>query len=397
MSADQEHNDRAPKRDRLRLYSKRWWLLLLVVCVLVLVAIYAIQNQMAKARQRAAAQQRGAPQAVTPVQAVPAGKADFQIFVTALGSVTPINTVTVRTRVDGQLNSVFYREGQIVQSGELLARIDPRPFEVQLLQAQGQMARDEAQLKNAEIDLERFRLLWSQDSISRQQVDTQEALVRQLLGTIKNDWGLIEAAKLNLVYTRIRAPITGRVGLRLVDPGNIVHASDTNGLLVITQLQPISVIFAIPEDNLSAVLPKLKAGQRLLTEAYNRDMTQKIGEGYLLTADNQVDQTTGTVRLRSLFPNPQNELFPGQFVNVRLLVDVIRGATVIPAAAIQRGPQGTFVYLVRSDQTVTARPVTVGQIQTGAAAIQAGLSPGDIVVTEGIDRLREGARVRTGK
>jgi multidrug efflux system membrane fusion protein len=328
-----------------------------------------------------------------PVVAVEAKKTGFNVYITGLGSVTPLNTITVRTRVDGQLMEVLYREGQIVKDGELLARIDPRPFEVQLTQAEGQMARDVAQLKNAQLDLERYQLLWKEDSVSKQQLDTQEALVRQLEGAIKTDQGQIDSAKLQLVYCKITAPISGRVGLRLVDPGNIVHVSDTNGLVVITQLQPIAVIFPIPEDNLPQVLARLKAGERLPVEAYDREMRQKLAVGSLLTVDNQIDPATGTVRLKAIFSNEKNELFPNQFVNARLLVNVRRDATVVPSPAIQRGPQGTFVYVVKADRTATVRPVNVAEIQGGEASIKTGLSPGELVVVDGQDRLREGTRV----
>jgi multidrug efflux system membrane fusion protein len=255
------------------------------------------------------------------------------------------------------------------------------------------MARDVAQLKNAQLDLQRFQVLWGQDSISKQQLDTQDALVRQLDGAIKTDQGQIDSAKLQIDYCRITAPIRGRVGLRLVDPGNIVHAADTNGLVVITQLQPITVIFPIPEDSLPQVLARLKTGVRLSVEAYDREMKQRLAVGSFLTLDNQIDPTTGTVRLKAIFPNEKNELFPNQFVNVRLLVDVRRDATVVPSSALQRGPQGTFVYVVKADRTATVRPVTVDQIQGDEASIKTGLSPDELVVVDGADRLREGTRV----
>ncbi len=370
-------------------WSKHWWIVFLVVCLIGVGAYLFFAN----ARSREAKQRQRPVAPAVPVVAVPAKKTDFKMYISGLGSVTPVNTVTVRTRVDGELMEVLYREGQVVSSGELLARIDPRPFEVQLTQAEGQMARDMAQLKNAQLDLERFQVLWKQDSIAKQQLDTQEALVRQLEGAVKTDQGQIDSATLNLVYCRITAPISGRVGLRLVDPGNIVHVADANGLVVITQLQPITVIFPIPEDNLPQVLARLKTGERLPVEAYDREMKQKLAVGSLLTVDNQIDPTTGTVRLRATFSNEKNELFPNQFVNARLLVDVRRSATVIPAPAIQRGPQGTFVYVVKADRTATVRMITIGEIQGGEVSIKSGLSPDELVVVDGADRLREGTRV----
>jgi multidrug efflux system membrane fusion protein len=381
-----------PKRSLRTIFFKRWWVLLSVVCLLA-VGIYAILTMTGKAQSRKAAQESKASALSTSVVAVQAKKTDFNVYITGLGSVTPLNTVTVKYRVDGQLMEALFREGQIVNRGDLLARIDPRPFEVQLLQAEGQMARDLALLKNAQLDLQRYKELWKQDSVPKQQLDTQEALVRQLEGTIKTDQGQIDSAKLQLVYCRITAPISGRVGLRLVDPGNIVHASDANGLVVITQLQPITVIFSIPEDSLPQVLTRLNKGERLPVEAYDRELKQKLAVGTLLTADNQIDPTTGTIRLKAVFPNKSNELFPNQFVNARLLVAVRHEATVIPSSAIQRGPQGTFVYVVKADMTVELRPATVGEIQGGEASIKAGLSPDELVVSDGADRLREGARV----
>jgi len=377
------------KGTRAGWWHRHWWVVLLAVC-LIGVGAYVF---LVKVQSRAAKKGQGPVIPSVPVAAVEAKKVGFSVYISGLGSVTPVYTVTVRTRVDGQLMEVLYREGQIVSSGEVLARIDPRPFEVQLTQAEGQMARDVAQLKNAQLDLERFQVLWKQDSVAKQQLDTQEALVRQLEGTIKTDQGQIDSAKLQLVYCQITAPISGRVGLRLVDPGNIVHVTDTNGLVVITQLQPITVIFPIPEDSLPQVLARLKSGERLPVEAYDREMKQRLAVGSLLTVDNQIDPTTGTVRLKAIFSNEKNELFPNQFVNARLLVDVRRDATVVPAPAIQRGPQGTFVYVVKADRTATVRMITVGEIQGGETSIKSGLSPGELIVVDGADRLREGTKV----
>jgi multidrug efflux system membrane fusion protein len=387
---------KAPKNDvpepfRSAPVRRRWWIGLLVLCLLAIGA-YALLSKWGRAQPRAVRQEAPAARAL-PVVAVAAKRADIGVYLAGLGSVTPLSTITVKSRVDGQLMKVPFREGQIVREGDVLAEIDPRPFQVQLTQAEGQMARDQALLKNAQLDLQRYRVLVAQDSIAKQQLDTQESLVRQYEGTIKVDQGQIDSAKLQLIYCHITAPISGRLGLRLVDPGNIVHATDANGLVVITQLQPIAVVFAIPEDSLPQVLAKLKAGARLPVEAYDREGRQKLAVGSLLTVDNQIDPSTGTVRLKAVFPNEDNGLFPNQFVNAHLLLDVKRGATVVPTAAIQRSPQSAFVYVVKADQTVAMRPVTIGVSQGDETSINAGLVPGDLVVTNGVERLREGARV----
>jgi multidrug efflux system membrane fusion protein len=388
ITPEAEKHDMLKRTDTAGLL-RYWWIVLLAICLVAIGAyFFFIKNQ-----SRAAKESQNRVTRTVPVVAVEAKKTVFNVYITGLGSVTPLNTVTVKTRVDGQLMEVLFREGQVVSSGDLLAKIDPRPFEAQLTQAEGQMARDQALLKNAQLDLQRFRLLLEKAAIPKQQADTQEALVHQHEGAVKADQGQIDNVKLQLVYCRITAPISGRVGLRLVDPGNIVHASDPNGLVVITQLQPIAVIFPIPEDSLPQVLAKLKAGEHLPVEAYDREMRQKLAVGSLLTADNQIDPTTGTVRLKAIFPNQKNELFPNQFVNARLLVDVRREAVVVPASAIQRGPQGTFVYVVKADRTATLRPINVNEIQGGEASIKTGLSPGELVVVDGQDRLREGTRV----
>ena len=333
-------------------------------------------------------QARGVPVAATQVRA-----RDVGLYLTGLGSVTPIDTVTVKSRVDGQLMHVAFQEGQLVSSGDLLAEIDPRPFQVQLEQADGQLARDQALLKNAQLDLERYRLLVEQDSIPRQQLDTQESLVHQYEAALKSDQAAVDNARLQLVYCRITAPIGGRVGLRLVDPGNIVHASDTNGLVVITQLQPIAVVFTIPEDSIPSVLERLTRGGRLPVEAYDREQRRKLAVGSLLTVDNQIDPTTGTVKLKAVFPNADNGLFASQFVNARLLLDVKRAATVVAAAAVQRGARGSFVYVVKPDATVEARPITVGATDGDDVSIEAGLRVGEQVVLDGADRLRDGSKV----
>jgi multidrug efflux system membrane fusion protein len=365
---------------------------LLVLALLGMGAYVFVTHQGAAPSGLTARGQTAGPRPL-PVTAVPAKVGDLNVYLTGLGSVTPLNTITVKSRVDGELIEAPFREGQIVKAGDVLAEIDPRPFEVQLAQAEGQMARDQALLKNAQLDVQRYRVLVAQDSIAKQQLDTQEALVRQYEGAIKVDQGQIDSAKLQLLYCHITAPIGGRVGLRLVDPGNIVHATDTTGLVVITQLQPIAVVFAIAEDSLPSVLAKLKAGESLPVEAYDREQRQQLAVGSLLTVDNQIDPSTGTVRLKAVFPNTDNALFPNQFVNARLLLEVKRGATVVPTAAIQRSPQGAFVYVVKADQTAAMRPVTIGVSQGDATAISAGLVPGDLVVTDGVERLRDGVQV----
>jgi multidrug efflux system membrane fusion protein len=389
----EEHSERQAIPDRPRRAGHRWWRAGILLIALVAAGTVAYFVKAENKRPRVAKQEAGPSVRAVPVAAVAARQGEMPIYLNGLGSVVPLNTVTVKSRVDGQLMEVLFQEGQNVAGGQLLFRIDPRPFEVQLMQAEGQMARDQALLKNAFLDLERYRDLWQKDSIPKQQLDTQEALVRQYEGTVKADQGQIDNAKLQLVYCRITAPIGGRVGLRLVDPGNIVHAADPNGLLVITQLQPISVIFSLPEDNIPQVLGQLKAGRRPQVLALDRDQKKKLTVGSLLTIDNQIDSTTGTVRLKALFENREHQLFPNQFVNARLLAEVKKDVIIISAAAIQQGPKGAFVFLVNPDRTVSVRPVSVGEIQGGEASITSGLTVGDRVVVDGADRLREGAKV----
>jgi len=328
-----------------------------------------------------------------PVVAARARRGNIGVYFTGLGAVTPINTVTVRSRVDGQLMNVFYKEGDLVQKGEKLAEIDPRPFQVQLEMAEAQRMKDQALLENARTDLTRYETLLKQNATPEQQVATQKATVAQDEGAVKADQGQIDSAKLNLTYCEITAPITGRVGLRLVDPGNIVHASDANGLLVITQIQPTSVVFTISEDQLPAVLQKIRSGQKLAVDAYNREMTKRIARGYMSTVDNQIDQTTGTVRLRATFNNDDNALFPNQFVNARLLVEEKRGVVLLPNAAIQRSSNTTYVYFVKADSTVTVSNITIGTTEGEDTEIVSGLQAGDVVVMTGADRLQEGSRV----
>jgi multidrug efflux system membrane fusion protein len=330
----------------------------------------------------------------TPVTASKAYKGDVPVFQTGLGSVQAYYTVSVRTRVDGELMNVAVREGQYVTSGQMLAQIDPRPFHVQLEQAQGQLERDEALLANAHIDLARYETLVREGAVTRQQRDTQASLVRQYEGNVKQDESAIHNAELQLKYARITAPISGRIGLRQVDPGNIVHATDTTGLFVITQLQPIAALFTVAEDELPPVLDKLRAGATLRVDAYNRDFSHKLDEGRLLTVDNQIDPQTGTSRLKAVFANRGGLMFPNQFVNVRLLVSTSRDQVIIPIVALQRGQQGTFVYVVRRDNTVEVRPVVTGVSTDDIVTIQNGLKAGETVVTNGTDRLQPGSAVR---
>lgn len=333
------------------------------------------------------------PQGPVPVLAATAATKDVGVYLNGLGTVAPLNTVSVRSRVDGQLLRIDFTEGQIVRPGQLLAELDPRPFQVQLMQAQGQKDKDEATLHNAQVDLERYRVLYAQDSIAKQQLDTQAATVAQIQATLKSDQAQIESAQLNLSYARITAPTGGRVGLRQVDVGNIVHASDQNGVVVITQLQPINVLFTLPADQIPQVLPKVHSGQALAVDAYDRDLKHKLATGKLMAVDNQIDPTTGTVRLKAIFPNDNEALFPDQFVNARLLVDVQRGVVTVPAAAIQRSPQSTFVYAVKPDHTVESRNVAPGLTEGEDTVVQSGLQAGDTVVIDGVDKLRPGMKV----
>jgi membrane fusion protein, multidrug efflux system len=336
---------------------------------------------------------RASTQIVVPVAVATAERRDVPVYLKGLGSVTASNTVSVKSRVDGQLSQINFKEGQHVNQGDLLAVIDPRPFQLALEQAQANLFRDQAQLKDAQRNYERFKSLFDDSgAISQQQVDTQKAAADQLEGAVRADQSQIDNAKLNLVYSHITSPISGRIGLRLVDIGNMVHAADTNPLLVITQLQPIAVVFTLPEDSLQNVSQHMHQST-LTVEAYSRDDQTKLATGKLLTIDNQIDQTTGTGRLKAMFDNPDDALWPNQFVNVRLLLETHKGSVVIPSVAVQTGPQGSYVFTVKPDKTVAVSPVTVSFTQNNVASITSGVTPGDVIVIDGQDKLQAGSKV----
>jgi len=383
--------------------KSRWWLWIVILAVVAIGIWYYRGHSTSEADGKAAAgagatgKGKGAGGAgmTVPVVVATAQKGDLPVYLIGLGSVTAFNTVTVRSRVDGQIVKVNFTEGQFVHAGDALIEIDPRPYQVMLEQAEGQLAKDQAQLHDVQVDFERYTLLYNEGVVPKQQVDTQQAQVGQYQGAIKADQATIDNAKLQLVYSRITAPISGRVGLRLVDQGNIVHASDTTGLLVITQLQPISVIFTLPQDQLQQVLVKLRGGGQLTVEAYDRDDINKIADGKLATIDNSIDPTTGTYKLKSIFSNENNVLFPNQFVNVHMLVDTKRNLVIIPAAAIQRGPQGSYVYVVSGGNAANIRTVTIAQTTGNNIGISSGLNGGDVVVIDGTDKLQDGSKVTT--
>ncbi len=382
---------------------------LIVIGILALVAVIAAvyyykqptetpdhQSQQSEGKRGHGEGKHGRSEADAPIAVAieTTTQADFPVYLNGLGTVTPLRTVTVKPRVDGQLMKVAFTEGQMVKEGDLLAEIDPRPYQALLMQAEGQLQRDEALLKNAQIDLVRYKTLLEQDSIAAQQMVTQEALINQDKGIIEIDKGLVANAKLQLLYTRITSPITGRLGLRLVDQGNIVHANDTNGLVVITQIQPISVIFTLPEDRVRSVMKKYRSGEVLPVEAFDRRGQSLLAQGQLWAVDNQIDTSTGTVKLKGQFANEDNALFSNQFVNIKMQMDTLHAVTIMPTAAIQRGIMGTFAYVVQEDQTVTVRPITLGPVEGEKVAVETGLKPGEQVVIDGADKLREGSKVK---
>jgi multidrug efflux system membrane fusion protein len=369
-----------------------WWVWVLLLC-LAGGAAYRWYPRSAEGQTggKEGKGDKGAGRTV-PVVATTSHRGDLPVYLSGLGSVTAFNTVTVRSRVDGQIMKIAFTEGQLVKENDLLVEIDPRPFQVMLEQAEGQKARDVALLDNANIDLERYKVLYKQEAIPKQQLDTQIALVAQDQAVIKSDQAAIDNAKLQLIYSKITSPLTGRIGLRLVDQGNVIHATDVNGLVVITQLQPIAVIFNIAEDSLPAVRKKM-ATETLRIDAYDRDLKKKLAQGKLLTIDNQIDQSTGTVRFKGEFANEDNALFPNQFVNARLLLDMRRNTVIIPTAAIQHNGPASFVYVVKADNTAEVRNIVSTLTEGYEAAVDSGLEPGENVVIDGVDKLQQGTKV----
>ena len=372
----------APRR------TKHWLLLLVALCLAIGGGAYWYKSHYGAAQQNQNGKNRPLPVAVAVAKTQ-----DVEVFLTGLGTVSPLNSVTVKSRVDGQLMQVLFRDGQLVKAGDLLLVIDSRPFQVQLAQAEGQLKRDVALLDNARLDLKRYDDLIAQGAIARQQLDTQLSLVHQYEGAVASDKATADNARLQITYSRITAPVSGQVGMRLVDPGNMVHATDVTGLLVLNQISPINVLFTLPEDQLPRVLEKLRAGQTLRVDAYDREQTRKLAQGELASVDNQIDTGTGTVRLKASFANTGGELFPNQFVNAKLLVDILHDAVVVPSAAVQRGQQGTYLYVVTPENTASARPVSIGETGDGQVAILSGLAAGERVVVDGAERLRDGAAV----
>ncbi len=379
--------------------KRRWWLWLLALAVLAFGA-YRVHKGMVVPQAANTNPAGGAPGrnfGAVPVVAVPAVKGDIGVYFPGLGIVTPIHTVSVRSQIAGYLMQVLYKEGQLVNKGDPLAEIDPRPYQVMLENAEAGLARDQANLDNAKVDLQRYQTLVPLRAVPEQQLATQEALVKSTEGVVKTDQAQMDTAKLDLVYCHITAPISGRVGLRLVDPGNYVTPTDATGLVVITQIEPISVIFTLAEDQLPAIVKQMDAGHRLRVEAYDREMKTKIAQGWLATFDNQIDPTTGTFKLRANFDNRDGALFPNQFINAKLLVEEKNGVTLVPTAAVQRNSQRTYVFFVKPDSTVTVRTITIGTTEGDDSEVSSGLKPGDEVVMTGVDRLQEGTKVRFQK
>jgi membrane fusion protein, multidrug efflux system len=386
------NNDTADRGKATRFF--RWLIWLLAAAILLGGGVLLSQRQSGPGSGSAARGQsgrRGGGGAI-PVSIATVQKGNMGDYISAIGTVTSVYTVTVASRVVGSLTSVNYREGQIVHKGDLLAVIDPRPYQAAYLQAQGQLERDQAVLANARIDLDRYRMAFSQHAVPEQTLATQQATVNQDEGTVKVDRGTLDAAKVNVDYAEIRSPIDGRVGLRTVDPGNIVPANGTTGIVTITQLQPITIIFTIPEDDISRVVPEMQKGRKMRVDALDRDNQSELSQGSVLTIDNQVDPTTGTVRVRAIFANKDYKLFPNEFVNAKLLVRTLMGVNIIPNAAIQRNNEVAFVYIVKPDKTVQSRNIKVGTTDGNQSAVN-GVAPGEVVVTDGFDKLQDGTKI----
>jgi len=369
-----------------------WWIWLLVV-ILLLGGVAFWQRRGAKPEAKTSMDPAFRP---VMVSTAVARQGNIGVYLSALGTVTPVYTVSVTSRVQGEITAVYYTEGQMVHKGDPLIEIDPRPYQAAVTQAEGQLAHDQAVLSQAKIDLDRYQQAYNRNAIAKQLLDDQEQLVLQVQGTVKNDEGQLENAKVNLIYTHITAPISGRVGLRLVDPGNIVQSNGTTPLVVITQLQPITVIFSIAEDHLAEVQEQLRKGKKLVVDAFDREGNKELASGTLLTLDNVIDPTTGTLKFKAIFDNKDNALFPSQFVNVHLLVDTLQNVTLIPNSAIQRNAQGAFVYVIQNEQTASMRSITTG-VTDGAQTAVAGLSAGEAVAVNGFDKLMEGAKVSVRK
>jgi membrane fusion protein, multidrug efflux system len=370
----------------------RFLLTSLIVLLLVAGVVWWARQQSAPQQSAGGGGGRfgNAPMSIVPETV---SKGDIGLNLNALGTVTSLATVTIRTQISGYLIKVAFKEGDDVKKGDLLAEIDSRPYEAALAQQRGQLARDEALLKGAQVDLQRYQGLAAQNAVPHQQLDTQIALVAQDQGTVEADRAMVKAAEVNLAYCRIVSPLDGRVGLRQVDQGNYVTPGDANGLVVITQIQPISALFTVPEDNLQSIAKRLQAGATLPVAALDRSGASKIADGTLQTFDSQIDPTTGTIKLRAQFPNENKELFPNQFVNIRLLLDTHKDVVTMSSAGVQRGVPGTFVYLVNADSTVSVRPVKLGVTDGDRVEVLSGLQPGDRVVVDGADKLRDGAKI----
>jgi len=378
----------APRKRR----SKLWWLVGVAVIASIAWIIWSAKNQPAAP----AGGRKGGADAAMTVNTATARSGDINLYLNGLGAVTPLATVIVHTRVAGQVMSIRFKEGQEVKAGDVLAEIDPRPYQVQLAQAQGQLDHDKALLDSARIDLERYTTLFAQDSIAKQQVDTQASLVKQYEAALKTDQAAVDSAKLNLTYSRVTAPVSGRVGLRQIDLGNVANPTDANGVVIITQLKPITAVFSLPEDNLQSVLAELSGGKPLKVDAFDRGHTALLDSGSLLTFDNQIDPTTGSIKFKAQFANKDEKLFPQQFVNIRMLLAVKHGVTLVPSAAIQQGSAavGAYVYLVNSDSTVSVRKVKVGAVEGDNTEVTDGLAVGDKVVIDGVDKLRDGSKIK---